>query len=83
MQKLKCARRDEKMPVQKPVLALVLGFPSSDRTIPPRDSSLITRHLSLPQGTWILQKKFFWKNEPKLCPSLLTIVKKRTQNEPK
>jgi hypothetical protein len=26
---------------------------------------------------------FFWKNEPKLCPSLLTIIKKRTQNEPK
>jgi hypothetical protein len=28
-------------------------------------------------------KNVFWKNEPKLCPSLLTIVKKRTQNEPK
>jgi hypothetical protein len=31
----------------------------------------------------VSEKKFFWKNEPKLCPSLLTIVKKRTQNEPK
>jgi hypothetical protein len=33
---------------------------------------------------WLLSPEiFFSKNEPKLCPSLLTIVKKRTQNEPK
>jgi hypothetical protein len=63
MQKIKCARQDERMPVQNP------GFNS-----PP-----VTRHFSASLG-W---KKFFWKNEAKLCPSLLTIVKKRTQNEPK
>ena len=44
--------------------------------------SLGSYHSSLPMGFWS-QKKVFWKNEPKLCPSLLTIVKKRTQNEPK
>jgi hypothetical protein len=33
--------------------------------------------------TSVLTKIFFPKNEAKLCPSLLAIVKKRTQKEPK
>jgi hypothetical protein len=33
---------------------------------------------------WLLScENIFSENEPKLCPSLLTILKKRTQNEPK
>jgi hypothetical protein len=74
MKELKCFRRDERMPVQN------LGSLCSDRARTP--SGLITRHSSLPMGFWS-QKKVFWKNEPKPGPSLLTIVKKRTQNEPK
>jgi hypothetical protein len=31
----------------------------------------------------VVQKKFFWKNEAKLCPSLLDFLKKQSQTEPK
>ena len=75
MEELKRFCRDERTPVQN------LGSLCSDRARPPV-SSLATRHSSLPMGFWS-QKKVFWKNEPKLGPSLLMIVKKRTQNEPK
>jgi hypothetical protein len=36
----------------------------------------------LASDSWILQKNIFWKNEAKLCTSLLSFFKKRTQNEP-
>jgi hypothetical protein len=32
---------------------------------------------------FVVQKKFFWKNEAKLCPSLLGFFKKQSQIEPK
>ena len=34
-------------------------------------------------SAWLLPKKFFWKNEAKLCPSLLGFSEKQSQTEPK
>jgi hypothetical protein len=33
--------------------------------------------------SWLLSAKFFWKNEAKLGPSLLSFFKKQSQTEPK
>jgi hypothetical protein len=82
-------------PVLPSAITLQPFTPSTVQPFNPFNSSLITGHQSVEpspashpardqfQLLAPVPKNIFLKNEAKLCPSLLRILKKRTQNEAK
>jgi hypothetical protein len=87
MHKIKCNRwggQPRKSAISFPCPAFAgWSLPNSGRAIQ-NNAIRASKFWLLTPEFWLLSREnIFWKNEPKLCPSLLTIVKKRTQNEPK